>query len=216
MPLNCGVGVDSWESLGQQGYPTSPSYRKSVLNIHWKDWCWSWNSSTLAAWCKELTDWKRPWCWERLKAGGEGDDRGWDGWMASLTQWTWVWVNSRSWWWTGRPSLARCSPWDPKSRTRLSDWTELNWTKPRHHWIVLFVCFKERRLSWIQQGTRTSANHIKWVWTSSFPRHLLMSILQVYDLPPPLPPPVSNSSCLFMPAPVCQLLFSHTFQGIFL
>ena len=48
---------------------------------------------------------KRLWCWERLKAGGEGDDRGWDGWMASLTQWTWVWVNSRSWWWAGRPGV---------------------------------------------------------------------------------------------------------------
>ena len=50
--------------------------------------------------CEELTHCKRPWCWERLKAGGEADDRGWDGWMASLTQWTWVWVNSRSWWWS--------------------------------------------------------------------------------------------------------------------
>ena len=65
-------------------------------------WCWSWNSNTLATWCKELTYWKRPWCWERLKAGGEGDDRGWHGWMASLTPWTWIWVTSRSWCWTGR------------------------------------------------------------------------------------------------------------------
>ena len=79
--------------------------RKSVLNINWKDWRWSWNSNTLAPWCKELTHWKRPWCWERLKAGGEGDDRGWDGWMASLTQWTWVWVTSRSWWWTGKTGM---------------------------------------------------------------------------------------------------------------
>ena len=55
-----------------------------------KDWCRSWNSNTLATWCEELTHLKRPWCWERLKAGGKGDDRGWDGWMASLTQWTWV------------------------------------------------------------------------------------------------------------------------------
>ena len=55
--------------------------------------------------CKDLTHWKTPWCWERLKAGGEGDDRGWDGWMASLTQWTWVWVNSGSWWWTGKPGV---------------------------------------------------------------------------------------------------------------
>ena len=74
-------------------------------NIHWKDWCWSWNSSTLATWFKELTPWKRPWCWKRLKAGGEGDKRGWDGWMASLTQWTWVWVSSGSWWWTGKPGV---------------------------------------------------------------------------------------------------------------
>ena len=61
--------------------------------IHWKDWCWSWSSNTLATWCEELTHWKSPWCWERLKAGGEGDDRGWDGWMASLIQWAWVWAN---------------------------------------------------------------------------------------------------------------------------
>ena len=59
----------------------------------------------LGPWCEELAHWKRPWCWERLRAGGEGDNRGWDGWMASLTQWTWVWVNSRSWWWTGRPGV---------------------------------------------------------------------------------------------------------------
>ena len=76
--------------------------QKSVLNIHWKDWCWSWNSNTLATWWEELTHWKRLWCWERLKAGGEGDNRGWDGWMASPTLWTWVWASSGSWWWTGR------------------------------------------------------------------------------------------------------------------
>ena len=62
--------------------------KKSVLNIHWKDWCWSFN--TLATWCKELTHWKRPRCWERLDTGEERGDRGWDGWMASPTRWTWV------------------------------------------------------------------------------------------------------------------------------
>ena len=61
MLLNCGVGEDSWESLGLQGDPTSPSWRRSVLGVHWKDWCWSWNSNTLATWCEELTHWKRPW-----------------------------------------------------------------------------------------------------------------------------------------------------------
>ena len=67
---------------------------------------------------------KRPWCWERLKAGGEGDDRGWDGWITSLTQWTWVWVDSRSWWWTGRPGVLQSMG---LQRIR-HDWvTELNW-----------------------------------------------------------------------------------------
>ena len=66
-------------------------------NFHWKDWCWSWSSSTLATWCKELTHCKKPWCWEILKAGGEGDDTGWDGCTASLTQWTQVWTSSVSW-----------------------------------------------------------------------------------------------------------------------
>ena len=62
-------------------------------------------TNTLAIWCEELTHWKRPWFWERLKAGGEGDDRGWDGWMASLTLWRWVWARSGSWWWTGKPHM---------------------------------------------------------------------------------------------------------------
>ena len=74
MLLNYGVGEDSWESLGLQGAPTSQSKRKSVLNIHWKDWCWTWNSNTLATWCEELTYLKKSWCWERLKVGGEGDE----------------------------------------------------------------------------------------------------------------------------------------------
>ena len=71
-------------------------------------WCWNWNSNILATWCKELTHLKRPWCWERLRAGGEGDDRGWDGWMASPTQWTWVWVNSGVG--DGQGGLGCCSP----------------------------------------------------------------------------------------------------------
>ena len=73
--LNCGVGEDSWESLGLQGDPTSPSYRKSVLNIHWKDWCWSWNSNTLATWWEELTHWKKPWWLGRIEGRRR---RGWE------------------------------------------------------------------------------------------------------------------------------------------
>ena len=105
MLLNCGVGEDSLESLGLQGDPISPSERRSVLGVYWKGWCWGWNSNTLTTSWEELTHCKRPWCWEGVGAGGEGDDRGWDGWMASLTRWTWVSVNSGSWWWIGRPGV---------------------------------------------------------------------------------------------------------------
>ena len=128
MLLNCGV-EDSWESLGLQDQ-TSQSWRKSVLNIHWKDWCWSWNSNTLTTWCEELTHWKRPWCWERLKAGGEGNERGWDGWMASPTQW--AWVRQAPGVGDGWGRMACCSPWGGKE----SDMTErLNWTGKDVHCI---------------------------------------------------------------------------------
>ena len=86
--------------------------------------------SNLLGWGPGIWDltyphWKRLWCWEGLGAGGEGDDRGWDGWMASLTQWTWIWVNSGSWWWTGRPGVLRFMG----SQRVGHDWaTELNWT----------------------------------------------------------------------------------------
>ena len=117
--LNCDVGEDSGESLGLQG-----------LIIHWKDWCWSLNSNTLATRCEELTPWTRPWCWERLKAGGEGDDRGWDGWVASPTQWTWVSASSGSWWRTGKLGVLQSM----ESQRVGHDWaTELNWTDEIKH-----------------------------------------------------------------------------------
>ena len=122
------LGEDSWESLGLQEDPTSPSYRKSVLSVRWKDWCWSWNSNTLATWYKELTHLKRPWCWERLRAGGERNDREWSGWMAILNQWTWVWVNSGRWWWTGRLVVLQSMGSQRVGHDRA---TELNWIDPR-------------------------------------------------------------------------------------
>ena len=94
--------------------------------MHWQDWCWSWNSNTLATWWEGLTHLKRPWCWERLKVGEEGEDRGWNGWMASPTQATWVRINSWSWWWTGMPDVLQSMG---SQRVR-HDWTtELNWTE---------------------------------------------------------------------------------------
>ena len=91
----------------------------------WTDWCWSWSSNTLATWSEKLTHWKRPWCWERLKAGREVDDWGWGSWIASLTQWTWGWASSKSWWWTGKPSMLQSTG----SQRVGHNWvTELNWT----------------------------------------------------------------------------------------
>ena len=85
---------------------------------------------TLATWCEEVTHLKRPWCWERLKAGGKGGDRGWAGWMASLTQWTWVWTSSGSWWRTGKPGVLQSMG----SQRVGYDWaTELNWTEGMSH-----------------------------------------------------------------------------------
>ena len=124
MLLNCGIGEDSWESLGQQGDPTSPKGNQSCIFIHWKDWNWSWNSNTWATWCEELTHWKRPSWWERLKVGGEGDDRGWNGWMVLLTRWTWVWINSRSWRWTGRPGMLQSMGLQRVKHDRVTELTD--------------------------------------------------------------------------------------------
>ena len=111
--------------------------RKSVLNIHWKDWYWSCSFNTLATWCEELTHLKRPRCWEGLKAGEEGDDRGWNDWMASPTQWIWVWVSSRCWWWTGRPGLLKSMG----SQSVGHDWaTEMNWTELTDQLCYNFDC----------------------------------------------------------------------------
>ena len=97
----------------------SPGYSSEGL-------IWSWNSNTLATWCEELIHWKRPWCWKSLKAGGEGDNRGWDGWMALSTEWTWVLVNSRSWWWTGRPGVLQSMG---SQRVKHNWATGPNWTE---------------------------------------------------------------------------------------
>ena len=175
MLLNCDVGEDSWESLGMQGDPTSPFWRRSVLNIHWKDWCWSRNSNTLGTWWEELTHLKRPWCWVRLRAGGEGDHRGWDGWMASPTQWTRVRVGSGVD--VEQRGLVCCSLWGLKESDITGDWNELNWNQIRTTLSFCFItwtnlksymnstfcslCFKTE-LPGVDRGSNTT------VWTRRF------------------------------------------------
>ena len=110
-------------------------FRKSVLNIHWKDWCWGWSSNTLATWWEEMTHWKRPWCWERLKAGGEGDNRGCDGQMASPARWTWIWADSGVG--DGQGNLACCSPWGQKEL----DTTEWLNSMDQMPWSSFFECW---------------------------------------------------------------------------
>ena len=94
--LNCATGTNSLHIL---------SLFLFLQMASWKDWCWSWRANTLATRCEEPTHWKRPWCWERSRAGRERNDRRSDDWMASPTQWTWVWVSSGSWWQTWRPGV---------------------------------------------------------------------------------------------------------------
>ena len=110
----------------------SPLASKDIQPVHPKEispgcWCWRTDveAETPVLWPPDAVSFEKTWCWERLWAGGEWDDRGWDGWMASLTQWTWVWVDSGSWWWTGRPGML----WFMGSQRVGHNWaTELNWT----------------------------------------------------------------------------------------
>ena len=98
-----------------------------------KSWIFIVRTDTLSTWCEQLTPWRRPWCWARLKAGREGDDREWDGWMALPTRWMWVWASSGSWWWTGKPGMLQ-SMGSQKVRY---DWTtELNWKWKQ--WQILY------------------------------------------------------------------------------
>ena len=114
------------------------------------------NSSPLATSCEELIHCKRLWCWEGLGAGGEGDDRGWDGWRASLTRWMWVWVNSGSWWWTGRPDVV----WFMGSQRVGHFWaTELNWAYSQDDgWVSRISILRERKWSW-QSGKTLSQKY---------------------------------------------------------
>ena len=135
MLLNCGVGEDSWESLGLQRDPTSPLEISPGCLL--EGLMLKLKLQYLASWCEELTIWKDPDAGKRLRAGWEGDNRGWDGWMASLTQWTWVWVSTGSWWWTRRPGVLQSM----RVQIIRHDWaTELNQVVQQKHTVVDVIC----------------------------------------------------------------------------
>ena len=124
MLLNCGVGEDSWESLGLQGDPQS-ILKEIIPECSLEGLMLKLKLQYFGHLMEELTHWKRPWCWEKLKEEEKGDDRGWDGWMTSLTQWTWGRASSKSGWWIGKPGLLQSMG---SQRVR-HDWAELNyWT----------------------------------------------------------------------------------------
>ena len=129
--------------------PVNPKGNQSWISFGRTD------AEALATWCKELTHLKRPRCWKRLKAGGKGDNRGWDGWMASPTWWAWVWASSGSWWRTGKPGLLQSMAW--QSQTWLSYWTELNW---------ILELREQERLRRIYSQCHVSFTIIdsKWTW----------------------------------------------------
>ena len=155
MLLNCGVGEDSWESLGLQGDPTlNPKGNQPWIFFGKTDA----EVENAILWPLYANSWLigKDWCWERLRAGGDRDDRGWDGWMASLTYWTWVWAN----WEIVKHSEAYCAAVHraAKSRTRL-----INWTKTTLSYVFLFVS-------------------ISYIWTViSFRRGTLSDLFSVVD-----------------------------------
>ena len=134
--------------------------KEIILGVHWKDWCWSWNYNTLATWCEELTHWKRPWFWERLKAG-EAENRWWDGWMASPTWWTWVWGSSGSWWWTGKPIVLQSMGIQELNTT---EW--LNWTERRsvQHGVKINPARLQFKVKYLFRSVEFHWHDISYLW----------------------------------------------------
>ena len=169
MLSNCGAGEDAWEFLGLQGDQASQSYRKSTLNIHWKDWCWSWNSNILATWCEELTQWKRPWCWERLKAKRRRGrqrmrclDSITDSMDMNLSQ---LWKMVEEAWFAAVHGVT-------KSQMLLNDWKTaiffFKFTKDIKNWFRVTGSCK----TWVEQecsSLRNTAQELRWIhlWSLS-------------------------------------------------
>ena len=155
MLLNCGVEEDSWESLGLQGDPTSPFWRTSVLGVNWKDWCWNWNSNTLATWCKELTH-----RGQEEKGMTEDEMVGWHPWLNGHG------VGQTSAVGDIQAGLACCSSWGRKEldTTEWLNWTELIVKKYNRRKKIYKINPKQ-----LENGNRNIYinNYFKWKWIKS-------------------------------------------------
>ena len=177
MPSHCDVGEDSWESLGQQGGQTSQSTGKSTLNIHWKDWFWSWSPNILVTWLKQPTHWKSAQCSKRLKAEGEESVRGCGGWMISIMQFTWNWTHF------GRGSPGVLQPMGLQSQMWLDNWTITC------IYTTESVCYTPDTL-WINYISHTHTNFKKkpvigaynWSWNISWKFEEKSDFLIIFNL----------------------------------
>ena len=147
---------------------TAKRSNQSILNVHYKDWCWS--SNPLATWYEELTHWKRPWCWERLKSRGEGSDSGWDDWIASVARRTRIWANSRRWWRTGKPG--RLQFMGVQSQTQVTGNIE-----PTQHFYYCNLTVE------LNKGTKYVFTHVIMISTP----HFFVWICVFSDMTFPLP-----------------------------
>ena len=164
----------------------SPLDCKEIQPVHSKgDQSWVFvertdaKAETPVLWPPHVKSWLigKDWCWKGLGAGGKGDDRGWDGWMASPTRWTWVWVNSGRWWWTGRPVML----WFMGSQRVGHDWaTELNWTELKQYMSLSLP--KPQRLIFTKQSHSTNTFLFFSFWNVSNNTLIWISFFLYHEL----------------------------------
>ena len=154
MLLNCSVGEDSWESFGLQGDQTSQSYWKSVLNVHWRTDVEApilWPSVAKSWQIRKDPDARKDWRQEE-----KGTTRGWDGWMESPTQWTWVWASSGRWWRTGKPGVLQSMGFQRVGHNWVAEQQQLHFMDRKASSTILFVVCVETYTATsnsIQSGT---------------------------------------------------------------